>query len=81
MCKEILDKGELQVSEQERNALLDSTFRDIASIVVDKTLHPQTSRPYTISMIQNAMKQIHFSVNTSKSAKSQGNIDIIFSSP
>ena len=48
-----------------------SIFRDVASIVVDKSINPENSRPYTISMIQNAMRQIHFSANTSKSSKSQ----------
>jgi len=46
-------------------------FRDIAAIVSDKAVNPENNRPYTISMIQNAMKQIHYSVNTSKSAKQQ----------
>mmetsp|Transcript_19499 Transcript_19499/g.18829 ORF Transcript_19499/g.18829 Transcript_19499/m.18829 type:complete len:589 (+) Transcript_19499:127-1893(+) len=71
VCKEILDKGELQVSEQERGAQLEGIFKDIASIVADKTVNPENNRPYTISMIQNAMKQIHYSVNTTKNAKSQ----------
>lgn len=71
VCKEILDHGELQVSEQERGALFDSMFRDVAAIVADKAVNPENNRPYTISMIQNAMRQIHFSVNVSKSAKSQ----------
>jgi ribosome maturation protein SDO1 len=48
VCIEILNKGELQVSEQERVALQDTTFKDIASIVADKTLNPETDRPYTV---------------------------------
>lgn len=71
VCKEILDHGELQVSEQERQALQESMFRDVASIVTEKAVNPTNNRPYTISMIQNAMRQIHFSVNLSKSAKQQ----------
>lgn len=87
VCQEILDKGELQVSEQERGALYESVFRDVASIVADKTVNPENNRPYTVSallafhayhlhccqvsMIQNAMKQIQYSVNVSKNSKSQ----------
>lgn len=71
VCKEILEKGDLQVSEQERQALLESTFRDVAAIVCDLTVNPDSGRPYTIAMIQNAMKQIHFSANLTKSAKQQ----------
>lgn len=49
VCKEILDKGELQVTEQERSALLESTFRDVAAIVADKSINPENNRPYTVS--------------------------------
>lgn len=70
-CIEILNKGEMQVSDQERIALQESMFKDIASIVVDKTINPENDRPYTVSIIQNAMKQIQFSVNTSKTSKAQ----------
>lgn len=97
VCQEILEKGEMQVSEQERVALHETVFRDIASIVAEKTVNPNNNLPYTVSgsfvlilslaseshsmfvtsggrqitMIQNAMRQIQFSVNLSKSSKSQ----------
>ena len=51
VCMEILNKGELQISDQERVALQEVVFKDIASIVVDKTLNPETDRPYTVSGI------------------------------
>ena len=62
VCQEILERGELQVSEQERQALTDSTFRDVATIVAEKAVNAE-GRSYTFSMIQNAMKQIHYSGN------------------
>ncbi len=48
-------------------------FRDVAAIVADKTINPENNRPYTISMIQNAMKQVHYAVSVTKSAKQQVN--------
>ena len=39
-----------QVSEQERGAQLESIFRDVASIVTDKTVNPENNRPYTVRM-------------------------------
>ncbi len=51
VCQEILDKGELQVSDQERGALYETIFRDIASIVADKTVNPENNRPYTVSYV------------------------------
>lgn len=71
VCREILDKGEMQVTEKERAALQENIFKDIARIISDKTVNPETDRPYTSSMIQNAMKQIQYSVHMSKSSKSQ----------
>ena len=62
--KEILEKGELQVTDQERQAMQESMFRDVAAIVADKCMNPENNRAYTVSMIQSAMKQIHYGVNS-----------------
>ena len=51
-------------------------FRDVASIVVEKSYNTDTGRPYSISMLQNAMKDIHYSVSLSKGAKQQA-LDVI----
>jgi hypothetical protein len=58
------------------NYFIISTFRDIATIVADKSVNPENNRCYTISMIQNAMKQIHYSVSLTKSAKQQA-LDVV----
>ena len=35
-------------------------------------MNPETKRPYTVTMIENAMKSdLHFSVNPNKNAKQQ----------
>ena len=46
-------------------------FRDIATIVAEKCVNPETKRPYTVSMIERAMKDIHYSVKANKSTKQQ----------
>jgi ribosome maturation protein SDO1 len=53
ICHEILDKGELQVSEKEREALFDSMARDIAAVVADKAINPENNRPYTVNFLDN----------------------------
>ena len=68
---QILAKGELQVSEKERHKDLESMFRDIATIVSDKCVNPETNRPYTVTLIERAMKDMHFSVKPSKNTKVQ----------
>ena len=68
---QILAKGELQVSEKERHKNLDAMYREIATIVSDKCVDPETKRPYTVTLIERAMKDLHFSVKPTKSTKQQ----------
>uniref|UniRef100_A0A1B6LID9 Ribosome maturation protein SBDS n=1 Tax=Graphocephala atropunctata TaxID=36148 RepID=A0A1B6LID9_9HEMI len=76
ICKEILAKGELQVSDKERQTQLDSLLKDIATTVADKCVNPETKRPYTVSIIEKAMKDVHFSVKPNRNAKQQA-LDVI----
>ncbi|XP_057470184.1 uncharacterized protein LOC130759103 isoform X2 [Actinidia eriantha] len=71
VCLEILGKGELQVAGKERESQLSSQFRDIATLVMQKTINPETQRPYTISMIERLMHEIHFAVDPNSSSKKQ----------
>ncbi|OZJ05274.1 Ribosome maturation protein SBDS [Bifiguratus adelaidae] len=71
IIQEILKKGELQVSEKERSHQLDTAWRDIATIVSESCVNPESKRPYTVTMIEKAMGDLHLSVNPNKSTKSQ----------
>lgn len=71
ICMEILDKGELQISEKERQNQLESASKDVATIVSEKCINSETKRPFPVSIIEKSMKQIHFSVNTKKNTKQQ----------
>lgn len=71
ICLEILEKGELQVAGKERESQFSSQFRDIATIVMQKTINPETQRPYTISMIERLMHEIHFAVDPNSNSKKQ----------
>ncbi|KAH3745301.1 ribosome maturation protein SBDS [Pelomyxa schiedti] len=68
---EILKKGELQVTEKERTVHLDSLFRDIATVVAEKCVDPHTKHPLTVGLVERAMHDIHYSVNSRHSAKQQ----------
>ncbi|XP_077268098.1 SBDS ribosome maturation factor [Temnothorax americanus] len=77
ICKQILAKGELQVSDKERHLALESMFKDIATTVAGKCINPETKHPYPVTMIENAMKEeIHFSVKPNRNAKQQA-LDVI----
>jgi ribosome maturation protein SDO1 len=71
ICLQILSKGELQVSERERHAVLESSFRDIATTVADMCVNPETNRPYTVTLIERTMHDVHFSVKPTKTTKQQ----------
>lgn len=71
ICIEILDKGELQISEKERSTQLESAAKDVATIISEKCINSETKRPFPVSMIEKSMKQIHFSVNPKRNTKQQ----------
>lgn len=59
------------MSEKERQSHLDATFRDIATIVAEKCVNPDSKRPYPVGVIERAMKEVHYSVKPSKGSKQQ----------
>jgi len=71
ICIEILEKGELQVSDKERHQHLENLYKEIATTVADKCVNPETKRPYTTSLIEQSMKDSHYNVNPTKNAKVQ----------
>ena len=71
IAKAILDRGEVQVSERERAHALESMAKDICALVADLCVNPETRRPYPVRMVEQGMRECHFSMQAHKSAKSQ----------
>jgi len=71
IVKEILKKGELQVGDKEREHDLTSLRKEIATLVAEKCVDPNTQTPYPVGMIEKAMAEAGFSVKQNKTAKSQ----------
>ena len=72
VCVEVLNKGEFQVSEQERQMQVDALFKDVATKVADMCINPTDGRPYPLSTIERAMREtLHFKPATTRSAKQQ----------
>jgi ribosome maturation protein SDO1 len=67
----ILTKGQVQVSDKERNQQLEKTNAQIAEWISKNCVQPSTDRPYTISQIRHAMQQANFSVHPTKPLKRQ----------
>lgn len=71
ICLIILNEGELQISEKERKMEINTLFRDVAAVLSEKCINPKSRKPYTIGMLERALKDIHFSVDPKRPAKTQ----------
>ncbi|CAH8548162.1 unnamed protein product [Dicrocoelium dendriticum] len=69
IIKTILEQGELQLTEKERSVEQQSLFRDVAKMVSERCVNPETNRAYTATMIEKMMKDCHISLKANKSAK------------
>ena len=71
ICHMILAKGDLQISSGERKVQMETMFREVATIISEKCVDPSSDRPYTLNVVERAMKQAHIAVDPSQSAKKQ----------
>ena len=71
---EILNKGEMQVGEKERNAQLERVHIEVLDIVAGKLVDPKSKRVYTTGMIEKALDQLssHSAHKHEESAKGSG---------
>ena len=68
---QILEKGEVQVGDKEREHDIAALRREIATLVAEKCVDPATRAPYSVSIIEKAMSEAGYSVRANKNAKSQ----------
>ncbi|TKR75887.1 hypothetical protein L596_017116 [Steinernema carpocapsae] len=71
ICKEILNKGDLQVSDKERQVQSESGFKEVANLIAGMCVNPDTKRPYSPAVIEKALQEHHFSLKSNRSAKQQ----------
>ena len=60
-----------QISDKERELEFTTLFKDVAGVIADKCINPDTQRPYTLSMVERALRDVHFSVDPKRGAKQQ----------
>jgi len=72
----ILKKGTLQLTTDQRKQLVEDKRRQIISFISRECIDPKTNLPHPPLRIEQAMKQIHFSVEPSKGVEEQAK-DII----
>ncbi|WKY00370.1 hypothetical protein Q1695_014878 [Nippostrongylus brasiliensis] len=71
ICKIILEKGDLQVSDKERQAATDQSFKEVSQLIASMVVNPETKRPIPPSVIDKALHEMHFSLKPNKNAKQQ----------
>ena len=68
---EILNKGEYQVSDLEREANLENLRREVATIVANMCVDKNNLAPVPVALVQKAMLQAKIKLNDKHPAKKQ----------
>ena len=69
----ILKKGTLQLTTEQRKQLIEEKRRQIVSFISRECIDPKTNLPHPPLRIEQAMKQIRFSIEPSKGVEEQSN--------
>lgn len=72
----ILKKGTLQLTTDQRRQLVDDKRRQIISFISRECIDPKTNLPHPPTRIEQAMNEIHYSIDPHKSVEEQSK-DII----
>jgi len=67
----ILKKGTLQLTTEQRKQLVEDKRKQIVSFISRECIDPKTNLPHPPLRIEQAMKQIHFSIEPSKGVEEQ----------
>ena len=68
---EILNKGEFQLSDKERDTQLENLRLDIANIIVKMAINSNDGNQFPVSIITKAMNEVNCKINANKAAKPQ----------
>ncbi len=71
IAHEIVNKGEIQFTTEQRRKLSEEKKREIAEIISKQSINPKTKLPHPHLRILNAMEEAHVSVEPFKNAKDQ----------
>lgn len=71
IVKLILEKGDIQISEKERNLNHQNTKNEIANIIVEKTFNTENGLPFPNSMILQVLDDIKLNIRDDQDTKKQ----------
>ncbi len=67
----ILKKGTLQLTTEQRKQLVEDKRRQIVSFISRQCVDPKTNLPHPPTRVEQAMKQIHFSIDPFREVEEQ----------
>jgi len=70
-CKLIVEKGEVQLSAQERKEELDAKKNEVIQFIFKNFMDPKTKLPHPPDRIENCMKECHIKIDPKREAKKQ----------
>ena len=68
---EILNNGEIQLNEKERNANLQQKQNEFLNIISTKCINPRSKKRYPPSMIEKVLNELKFHLSPTKPTKTQ----------
>ena len=73
IAKIILKKGSLPLTAQQRRRLIEEKRRQIIDFIARNAVDPRTKLPHPPTRIEQALEQVHFSIDPFKSIEEQAN--------
>jgi len=67
----ILKRGVLQLTTEQRRQLIEEKRKQIVSFISHHSVDPRTNLPHPLTRIEQAMKQIHYSIDPFKETEAQ----------
>ncbi|MDR0797740.1 MAG: ribosome assembly factor SBDS [Nitrososphaerota archaeon] len=71
IADEILKKGTLQLTTDQRRKMVDDKRRQIIDFIARQAVDPKTNLPHPPSRIENAMEQVRYTIDHYKSVEEQ----------
>ncbi|MGC8555452.1 MAG: ribosome assembly factor SBDS [Conexivisphaera sp.] len=71
IAKEILDKGDLQITAEQRRQLIEEKRKQIIAYITKNFVDPRTNLPHPAVRIEQALKEIRASIDPFKPAEEQ----------
>ncbi len=71
VAKEIIRRGEIQLTTEQRRRMLEQKRKQIATIISRNAINPQTNAPHPVERILKAMEEAKVNVDIFKDAEAQ----------